>query len=158
MAKVSCPGCEKSYTVPDGTTGSATCKACGTRFRISKRAAKKVTAPTPDPTPVDDNFSWDEALDEEFQVEAPAETEPPSNPIVEEALARAAADIEPDEKKVRWGFQWERVAGGALMFLGAAAALLVLPPMRRITMMLVAAAIVGFFTMLSGLMGEEGIW
>jgi len=63
------------------------------------------------------------------------------------------------EKKVRWGFQWEKVVGGGVTFLIAGGITLVgILATGYISLWIVGIAVVGLFTMLSGLMGEEGIW
>ena len=46
MPKISCPGCNKQYTVPASAQGQvATCKQCGKKFRLGK--AKPKAVPTP---------------------------------------------------------------------------------------------------------------
>ncbi len=60
---------------------------------------------------------------------------------------------------VRWGFQWGKVGAGATMLLiggGISAALWFGD--HIVSGWAVIAAVVGFFTMINGLMGEEGIW
>ncbi len=60
---------------------------------------------------------------------------------------------------MRWGFQWGKVASGAAIFLLAGGFTLVcfLATDRLLfTTSFIAGS--GFFVMLSGLMGKEGIW
>lgn len=64
----------------------------------------------------------------------------------------------PKESRVRWGFQWGKVASGSLMFLVGGVILLVGWLAGRIILWGVVLAVAGIFTMLSGLIGEEGIW
>jgi len=209
MPQVACPGCEKTYKVPEGTIAVATCKACGKKFRIGAKSptslepgnletgnletgnletgkaksskanlggskltqSKRPPAPsrtaegaTPEPS---DSF-WDEALDENvdqyrddrFEVEAPAAE--PVNHMAASAIATAEAQANKPQKKVRWGFQWGKFFGGLAIFLlaGGAAALLIVSTgrIRRGTAALAMVGFGGLFTMISGLMGEEGIW
>jgi hypothetical protein len=59
----------------------------------------------------------------------------------------------------RWGFQWGKVAAGGGMFLiGGGISLVLWLAADTISMYAAGLAVVGLFTMLSGLMGEEGIW
>ncbi len=59
----------------------------------------------------------------------------------------------------RWGFQWWKVASGGLAFLlGGGITLVGCCLTGRIFFWPLGIAVVGLFTMLSGLMGEEGIW
>lgn len=65
----------------------------------------------------------------------------------------------PKKRRVRWGFQWGKVASGGLMLLVfGGITLAAWLATGWINLWLVGLAVVGFFTMLSGLMGEEGIW
>lgn len=187
MPQVACPGCQKTYKVPDGTSAVATCKACGKKFRIgakttpkkattAAKVAAKSTSPTkrkspakpkpPQPVvaaaakPAANDSFWDDALDESFEVEAPANET--VNPMATAALAAAEAKANKPVKKVRWGFQWEKFFAGLAAFVlgGGAAAFLIITTGRinRLTLALVVVAFGGVFTMISGLMGEEGIW
>jgi hypothetical protein len=59
---------------------------------------------------------------------------------------------------IRWGFQWGKVGSGALMLLVGGGILLASLCFGHISTWGAITATVGLFTMLSGLMGEEGIW
>ncbi len=58
----------------------------------------------------------------------------------------------------RWGFQWGKVATGGLMFLVGGGIALAGWFAGVLIVWAAVVAVVGLFTMLSGLMGEEGIW
>ncbi|MBN1911630.1 MAG: hypothetical protein JW818_17950 [Pirellulales bacterium] len=59
----------------------------------------------------------------------------------------------------RWGFQWGKVGAGALMFLvGGGISLALYYGAGRINLWAAGTTVVGLFLMLSGLMGEEGVW
>jgi hypothetical protein len=58
----------------------------------------------------------------------------------------------------RWGFQWGKVGSGAVMFLIGGGITLVGLLGGRLIIWPAALAVVGLFTMLSGLIGEEGVW
>ncbi len=61
--------------------------------------------------------------------------------------------------RYRWGFQWGKVATGASMFfVGGGISLALWLGAHMVNHWAAGIAIVGFFTMLSGLVGEEGIW
>jgi hypothetical protein len=61
--------------------------------------------------------------------------------------------------KFRWGFQWGKVGSGALMLLvGGGITSAGWLAAGRISLWAAGLAIVGLFTMLSGLTGEEGVW
>lgn len=60
---------------------------------------------------------------------------------------------------MKWGFQWGKVGSGAATFLvGGGIAVALLLAIGRLFLWPAGAAVVGFFVMLSGLIGEEGIW
>lgn len=59
---------------------------------------------------------------------------------------------------MRWGFDWARVGSGALMLLIGGGISLVLGLGGRFNLWAIGFAVVGLVTMLSGLIGEEGIW
>lgn len=61
-------------------------------------------------------------------------------------------------KKVRWGFQWEKVWAGAGMLLLGGGVALVGWLLDCIIVWAIVFAILGAGTMISGLVGEEGIW
>jgi hypothetical protein len=58
----------------------------------------------------------------------------------------------------RWGFEWVKVGSGALMLLAGGGIALVGWLAGGIVVWAFGLAVVGLITMLSGLMGEEGIW
>jgi hypothetical protein len=58
----------------------------------------------------------------------------------------------------RWGFEWEKVGSGALMLLVGGGIAFVGWLAGAINGWALGLAVVGLFTMLSGLVGEEGIW
>lgn len=62
------------------------------------------------------------------------------------------------KKGFRWGFDWTKVASGAGMFLIGGGVTLAGWFAGWISTWAVILAIVGFFTMLNGLMGEDGVW
>jgi hypothetical protein len=129
---------------------------------------KRGTKPAADAS---DDF-WDDTLGK--GVAAELSPPPPAKAASPGAVAAAASggavssksDAPKKKKKkrkessgVRWGFDWGKVAGGLAAFLifgGLTAAIAMTT--GRIYFYLAGAAIVGLFTMLSGLMGEEGIW
>ena len=110
---------------------------------------------------IDDDF-WEEGLKPD-----PKPT-PKAKPAVRSAMGVVASASNPvpltkpakaKEKKVRWGADWGKVAGGLLALLiagGINAALFF--SVGRINIWLLIVAGGGLFTALSGLMGEEGIW
>jgi len=59
---------------------------------------------------------------------------------------------------VRWGFQWGKVGSGLVMLLAGAGISFALWQDGRINLWACGLAVVGLFTMINGLMGEEGIW
>jgi hypothetical protein len=62
------------------------------------------------------------------------------------------------KKGFRWGFQWGKVASGGRMFLVGGGITLAGWFAGRIIPWALVLAIVGLFTMLNGLMGDEGVW
>jgi hypothetical protein len=58
----------------------------------------------------------------------------------------------------RWGFNWAQVGSGGLLFLGGGGVALVALLGGVIWFWPIAIAIIGFFIMLTGLMGEDGVW
>ena len=60
---------------------------------------------------------------------------------------------------MKWGFQWGKVAAGAAgLLIGGGITVALLLSTDRIFFWPAGIAVVGLFTMLSGLMGEEGVW
>lgn len=183
MPTIACPGCRKHYKVPATAAGqTATCEACGKKFRISAAkpkaaaaAAKPKPKPKAKPAPVaasatgpaepssaaDDSF-WDDALSEDFVVEPPVPT--PAVAAANNPFAASTGEPEKKKKKkrkkkVRWGVDWAKFGGGAAIFvIFACVTLGLVVATDRLFFWPAGIAVVGFFTMLSGLMGEEGIW
>ena len=62
------------------------------------------------------------------------------------------------KKGVRWGFDWGKVVSGGIMLLVGGGITLAGWFLGRIMIWGAVLAIVGFFTMLTGLMGEDGVW
>lgn len=59
----------------------------------------------------------------------------------------------------RWGFQWWKVGSGAAMFLiGGGITLAILIGTGRLFFWPATIAVIGLFTMISGLIGEESVW
>jgi hypothetical protein len=136
--------------------------------KAAPAAVKRESKPAADRS---DDF-WDDTLGKGVSAElAP----PPRANVASQSAAasdasRGAAPAKSDAPKkkkkkrkessgVRWGFDWGKVAGGLVAFLvfgGITAAIAM--STGRIVIYTAGAAIVGLFTMLSGLMGEEGIW
>jgi len=134
----------------------------------TKRAPAKAAAP------VSDDF-WDDALAiADAPKQAPAAAAAATSPSTARSLSSSPAGAAPKSKStdkpkkkkrkkesggVRWGFDWGKVVGGLgtfLIFGGITAGIAMTT--GRISLYLAALAIVGLFTMLNGLMGEEGIW
>ena len=59
---------------------------------------------------------------------------------------------------LRWGFQWGKVGSGAVMFLVGGGISLVLWQGGYVNFWAIGATVIGAFTILSGLMGEDGVW
>ena len=112
MPSINCPGCKKQYTVPVTAAGqTATCKACGKRFRLGaveakpKKVGAAAPAARPEPQPAPDDAFWDEAISDDVAVEAPTQV---ARPDYSELKQAAVVEIEAQRKpKKRWGFQWE---------------------------------------------------
>lgn len=62
------------------------------------------------------------------------------------------------KKGFRWGFEWGKVAAGGGMFLVGGGITFAGWLAGVISIWAVILAVVGFFTMLNGLMGEDGVW
>lgn len=62
------------------------------------------------------------------------------------------------DKPVRWGFKWPQVGSGLLMLLAGGGITLAGWFAGRIPIWGIVVAVIGLVTMLSGLLGEEGIW
>lgn len=183
MPKIACPGCKKQYNVPATAAGqTATCKACGKKFRLGKApakpAAKQATsqpaakakpstttvpsslAPLPK-VKADDGF-WDDALPE------PVPTTPTPKKTASQLSTSAAGSKDPSppkkkkkkkKKRAGWGADWAKVGGGLATFVIAGGITLGLIVTTGYLFYWPAGiALVGLFTALTGLMGEEGIW
>ncbi len=61
-------------------------------------------------------------------------------------------------KKKIWGFNWAQVGSGGLLFLGAGGVALFALLGGYIWYWPIAISVIGFFIMITGLMGEDGIW
>jgi len=59
---------------------------------------------------------------------------------------------------MRWGFQWGKVGSGALMLLIGGGLTLLFLAGGRISIWGVILCLVGVCTIISGLVGEEGVW
>jgi len=124
----------------------------------AKTATVAKAAPAAAIAAANDDF-WDEAVTvaKEPEPRPSALPKPSSNPVDKAAKKKPAK-----EKRVRWGFDWGKVAVGlvSFVFFGGLAILLVMSTGRfsRSTVYLAVPAIGGLITALSGLMGEDGIW
>ena len=59
----------------------------------------------------------------------------------------------------RWGVQWGKVGSSAVMLLiGGGISLALWLADNRISLWAGGLAVVGLFTLINGLMGEEGVW
>jgi hypothetical protein len=181
MPTVACPGCHKQYKLAESAIGQvASCK-CGKKFRVGGKATPAATTaakPTSAPaaSAARDAF-WDDALRESPSVTssaAPSTGSParaatssvatPSKTRVDAKGRPITEKPEPEKKKpkkkrVVWGFQWGKVGAGFVVFAvaGGICALAVIEG-GVLPVKIAVIAGVGLFTMLSGLMGEEGIW
>jgi hypothetical protein len=188
MPTIACPGCGKQYKVQASAAGQVAKCGCGKRFRlaaaplsapatvtasaapaaavkIKTAVATKATPPKSPATTANDDF-WDEALKEEtvarpVTTPTPVATAPSARTPTAGSKPQAAVPSKKKKKRkaIRWGFDWGKVAGGALTFLIAGGITVGLVVTTGYLYFWPAGiAIVGFFTMLSGLMGEEGVW
>ena len=62
------------------------------------------------------------------------------------------------KKGFRWGFEWGKVASGGLMLIIGGGITVGGWFLGRIFIWGIVVAVVGFFTMITGLMGEDGVW
>ena len=173
MPQIACPGCKKQYKVPASAAGQvATCKACGKKFRVTATAQPSPAVSKSDPPPteskatsepiavevgnaLDDDF-WDEALGEEYEVEAPDEPVAQANPEVAALMRQARREAQQDKKKASWGVDWAKVGGGLLTSLIAAGVTVgILVNTGYLYFWPAGIAVVGLLTALSGLMGGE---
>ena len=162
MARVSCPKCRKSYQVPTSAMGrTATCKDCGKRFRLgpgARSASETQSTGTKSASQPSDEIGL-----KADQPEPDHKHPRVVDTSVADLMAAAEEKLEsPKGKKVRWGFQWGKVGLGVAMTLlagGAFVGLVILTQrIDRLTMTLGAISFCGLFVIISGLMGEEGIW
>lgn len=187
MPTIACPACQKTYKVPESAVGkTANCK-CGKKFRLGKAKAKqasasstaaskpkrvkakskssakvgavKKSAPVVSQAAADDDF-WDDEISTDLKLAQPESASKPRVKPGASTLAAAEAELKAKKsKKVRWGFRWDKVIGGGLAFLGAGLfTAFTIVTTGRVIIYVAGIAIVGLFTMLSGLMGEEAIW
>jgi hypothetical protein len=63
-----------------------------------------------------------------------------------------------NKKRMRWGFKWPQVGGGLILLLVGGGVAIAGWLAGRFVVWGFVAATIGFFTMLSGLIGEEGVW
>ena len=181
MPKIACPSCKKQYQVPSLAAGkSATCKSCGKKFRLGSKPATtkpaKPAAKAPKPSarataPLKRaNRPTQETAAAEATTPKPkrkfkkkSDKPQPAMDGVSKKLAAAEAELaESTGRKAKWGFQWEKVAlglGTAVLAGGGAVALITLTHrLNRLTITLIVIAFGDVFTMINGLMGDEGIW
>jgi hypothetical protein len=134
------------------TKPNSTSAGPATKSRPTAPLAKKAT----------DDF-WDDALREE-QTAKVVPTAPRPAPSAANSTPTKPSDAPKKKKKkqssgVRWGADWGKVGGGLLTFLIAGGITLgLVVSTGRLFFWPAGIAIVGLFTALSGLMGEEGIW
>jgi len=62
------------------------------------------------------------------------------------------------KKRFRWGFEWGKVVSGGLMLLCGGGITLAGWFLGWISIWAVVLMVAGFFTMITGLMGEDGVW
>ncbi|MCA9104577.1 MAG: hypothetical protein KDA83_04065 [Planctomycetales bacterium] len=74
------------------------------------------------------------------------------------AAAAAKAKLPKPKKKFEWGVEWYKVSGGATSLLVFGGITIVLLPVGVIAIGPMILAIGGLFTMVSGLIGEQGKW
>lgn len=134
----------------------------------AKATSNEAAVAAPAGNPPSDSF-WDEALAEPTPAPSAMIATPSGATLAAGASAAthpALVDDKPKKKKkkkrksggVRWGADWGKVAGGGVAFLGGGAGCVALWLAGYINIWLVLVTIGGFFTMLTGLMGEEGVW
>jgi len=160
------PAASSAPTKSTAVVSTAPVKAAAASTQ-PKRAPVKAAAST-----ANDDF-WDDALAiADAPKQAPATTKPATSTSTAKSLSgfpvpaapKSESTEQPKKKRkksggVRWGFDWGKVVGGLgtfLIFGGITAAMAMTT--GRISLYLAALAVVGVFTMLNGLMGEEGIW
>jgi len=160
-------------TAASAATATSIPKAKSTPAPDSTKVAAQVA-----PTPTED--FWDDALaiadkpkaarptTATGQVMAASASQPGVaktgvKPVVQGTSKEKAVAAKKKKRKkstsIRWGFDWGKVVAGLgtfLIFGGITAAMAM--STGRISLYLAGAAIVGLFTALNGLMGEEGIW
>lgn len=167
--------CGKRFRVDAGAPSSTTTSTAAP----PQRSAKPVGATASKPQPVaakpeaavarpakvvaaKDDF-WDAALNEPVKAPPPVVAPAPrigsaAHTALPDKRRRPADEVKP-KKKVAWGADWAKVGGGLTTFLiagGITAGLLFTT--GRLFFWPAGIAVVGLFTCLSGLIGEEGIW
>ncbi len=181
MPKIACPGCRKVYQLPDSAFGkSATCKKCGKKFRINAPKREAVAASAAPSTPAkpkpplpreelsrDDQAFWSDSFSIPEETAAKPKAETHSSPHASRSEQAGGTDSTPKKNRkrkkkkggIKWGVQWEKVLGGLVTFLVAGGITLgLVVSTGRLFFWPAGAAVFGLITMLSGLMGEEGIW
>jgi hypothetical protein len=155
------------------TKSPAAVPTAPTKAVAASTQAKRAPVKAPASVSANDDF-WDDALAiADAPKQAPTTATPATSTSTAKNLSGTAVPAAPksnstDQTKkkkrkktggVRWGFDWGKVVGGLgtfLIFGGITAAMAMTT--GRISIYLAALAVVGLFTMLNGLMGEEGIW
>ena len=178
VAKCACGRRFRLGSSPVAASSSAPAKSTAVVSTAPVKAAAASTQPKRAPvkaaaSTANDDF-WDDALAiADTPKQAPVTTTPTTSTSTAKSLSSspvpAASKIKPaDQPKkkkrkksggVRWGFDWGKVVGGLgtfLIFGGITAAMAMTT--GRVSLYLAGIALVGLFTMLNGLMGEEGIW
>jgi len=141
----------------------STAKTSAAATAVAPAAVRPRPAATPAKKAPDD--FWDDALREEQSAKVIPTAPRPEPAATSLSPPTAQPDGDPKKKKkkkgngVRWGADWGKVGGGLLTFLiaGGITTGLIFTT-GRIFFWPAGIAIVGLFTALSGLMGEEGIW
>jgi hypothetical protein len=131
---------------------------------VAVSAAVAKSAPTVAKASVAKDDFWDDALSEPVKaapVAAPIAPMDASRTSMPDRRRRPEDEVrqQKKKKKVVWGADWAKVGGGLTTCLvagGITAALLFTT--GRLFLWPAGIAVVGLFTALSGLMGEEGVW
>ena len=124
----------------------------------SAPSARSIAPPVP---AIDDDF-WEEGLKEPVKPAAKLPVAEVSHGTGRPQPVPDAASKKRRKKKsggIKWGFDWGKVAGGLATFvLAGGFTLFMVLATDRIYFWPAGVAIVGLFTALSGLMGEDGVW
>lgn len=160
----------KPAVVPSGAATGSEAKSTPQPKRQPK--PKPVAAPVVEEPPIPSDSFWDDALAEPTAGDvggasmlgptSPAPATPPAGTTATPAAGAKPAKKKKKRKKsggVRWGADWAKVGGGLATFAIAGGITVVLVFTTGYLFYWPAGiAIVGLFTALTGLMGEEGIW